>query len=41
VENSNFNFEIGFMENITSENKETYFSMPVFNITSLKLKAFF
>lgn len=41
IENSNFNFEIGFIENITDKDKETYYSMPVYNITSLKLKTYF
>ncbi len=41
VENSNFNFEIGFLENITDKDKESYYSIPVYNITSLKLKAYF
>lgn len=41
IENNNFNFEIGFVENITDKDKESYYSMPVYNITSLKLKAYF
>ncbi len=41
IENSNFNFEIGLIENIADKNKETYYSMPVYNILSLKLKAYF
>lgn len=41
VENNNFNFEIGFIENITDKDKESYYSMPVYNIINLMLKAYF
>lgn len=41
IENNNFNFEIGFIENVTDKDKESFYSMPVYNITSLKLKAYF
>ncbi|MCX8093808.1 MAG: hypothetical protein N3E50_06525 [Candidatus Goldbacteria bacterium] len=41
IENSNFNVEIGLIENITDKNKESYYSMPFYNIINLKLKAYF
>ncbi len=41
IENQDFNIELGFVENITDKNKETYYSMPFFNSLVLKLKAYF
>ncbi len=41
VENSVFNVELGFIENITDKNKETYYAIPLFNNLILKLKAYF
>lgn len=41
IENSNFNIELGFIENITDKGKETYYTTPLFNSLILKLKAYF
>jgi hypothetical protein len=42
IEKSNFNVEAGLIQNINArENKEIFYSMPFYNILSLKLKFYF